>query len=164
MNLVNEQNRPLAESLILLRALDDGFDVFDTSRHRGELLETRLGLPRDDARERRFARSRRTPEDHGRDMIRRDDAVQYFSLRHEMPLSDKLGKCLRPHPIGKRGAIGSHESIMPLSRKKRKTAKKQRGCFQWGARVLLHNAHLFVYFFPDNRIIGDDAMRECIFC
>ena len=65
MDFVDEDDGARAVLLGPFRVGHDLLDFLDPSEHGGKFDELRLGHVRDDLRQRRLARARRPPENHG---------------------------------------------------------------------------------------------------
>ncbi len=106
VNLVDEDDRPPAgrppEPLRLAHHLAD---FLDPRQNGAERHEARLGRLRDDPRERRLARPRRTPEDDRLEQVALDRLAQRFPGREQILLADQLVEGPRPHPLGQRRRV-----------------------------------------------------------
>ena len=102
VDLIHKENGALAETAVFLRLLHDLFDLFYAAGDRGKVDEIRLGTVGYDAREGGLAHSRRTPEDHGADVVALDETAEHFSLAEEVFLPAILIQRLRTQARGER--------------------------------------------------------------
>ena len=109
VDLVHEHDRALAKASVILRLLHDLFDLLDAAGDGGKVDERRLGLVRNDARERSLAHAGRPPEDHGGDLVVLDQAAQYLARPKQMSLAGKFFECLRAQPRRERAGVSSAE-------------------------------------------------------
>ena len=109
VDLVDEDDRPLAlEAQAIARGGDDLAQLPDAPEHGAEGDEVRLRGSGDDARERRLAAPRRTPQDHRANTVGRDRLGQERLRPEDVLLADQVGERLRPHPVGQRSpALGA---------------------------------------------------------
>ncbi len=108
VHLVDEQNGVAAARLpVELCLLDRRADVLDAREDRREGQELRLGVSRDEARERRLAGARRSPEDHRVHLAGLDETPERLPLSQQVPLADELVQGPRTHAIGERAVTGS---------------------------------------------------------
>ncbi len=103
MDLVDEEHRLLAlERQPVLRGLDDLPQLGNAPRHRRKRHEMGLRVPGDEMRQRRLARPRRPPKNHGGETIRLDGLPQRAVRRGDLVLPDKIGEFARAHPFRQR--------------------------------------------------------------
>ena len=79
VNLIDEQDGPLAKTAVVFRLLHDGADLLDAAGHGGKINERGFGTVGDDAGQRRFADPGRAPENHGGYLVRLDQAAQHLA-------------------------------------------------------------------------------------
>ena len=87
--------------------LDRRADVLDAREDRREGQELRLGVSRDEARERRLAGARRSPEDHRVHLAGLYETPERLPISQQVPLADELVQGPRTHAIGERAVTGS---------------------------------------------------------
>ena len=105
VNLVHKQNRTDAHSAAVLRLVHHLPDLFDSTGYRAEIDKIRLRSPGDDAGQRGFPHPRRSPENHGRDLVSFNQLPKHLSRTQKMLLSHKLLQAHRPHPAGQRSGL-----------------------------------------------------------
>ena len=102
MNLIDEEDRPLAVGRVLLGLLHDRADLPDAARHGGKVDEPRLRLSCDDACQGRLADARRPPEDHREDLVLGDELREHLPPTHEMLLPHIVRQPFRSHACRQR--------------------------------------------------------------
>ena len=101
VDFIHEQNGLLAAQAQLLPGIvDDRPNVFDTREHCRKVGKMRAGLARDDAGQCGFTATRRTPQDHGEDLVLFDGQTDHGPLADQVPLTDEFGEVTRPHALG----------------------------------------------------------------
>ena len=106
MDLVDEEHGPLpGEAAELLGFLDRLPQVRDAARHGRQVDEPRLRRLRCDGGERRLARPRWTPQDHGGQLAGVDRLPQDAALTDDVLLPDELGQVARAHPGSERASL-----------------------------------------------------------
>src|SRR6185436_16832011 len=104
MNLVNEQNSALAETLFGACLLNCFAQVLHAREHGGKSYESHATLLGEQFRQRRLACARRSPKNQGwQSAAAFEQSPQNVPLADEMALADKLGKRPRAHPFCERG-------------------------------------------------------------
>ena len=91
MNLVHKHDGPFTEATVVLGLLHDLPDFLDAAGDSGKVDKRCLGAVCDDACQRGFANTGRSPEDHGADAVAFDQPAQHLAFSQQMGLSDKLG-------------------------------------------------------------------------
>src|SRR6185437_13425914 len=81
-------------------------DLFDAAGYGAERHEAPPRAAGDDAGERGFARSGRTPEDHGTELVALELGAQRLAGGEQVRLADELVQIARPHAVGERAAGG----------------------------------------------------------
>jgi hypothetical protein len=100
VDLVEEEDRPCPRRPEpLARTLQYLSNVLHRRGHCGELLEGRTGGLRDDPRECRLARARRSVEDRRAHAILLDRATQHRPFAQHVLLADELVERARPQPL-----------------------------------------------------------------
>ena len=89
----------------VLGLIDLSTQVLDRSRNGRDLHELALGMGGDDAGEGRFARARRSVEDHAREHVMLDRRTKPRPGADGFGLADVLIERRRPHADRKRGAL-----------------------------------------------------------
>ena len=107
VDLVHKENGPFPHQPVLLGLGHYPFDLFDPAGHSAEVYKIGFGLSGDDPCQRRFAHSRRAPEDHGRDFVLIDELPQDFPVSQELFLSHKFLQGPGAHPGSQGGVLGA---------------------------------------------------------
>ena len=103
VDLVDEDDRaPAGRSRGSLGVGHHVLDLLDAGEHGAERHEPRLRRVGDDARERRLAGARRSPEDDRLQQVALDGLAQRPARREQILLADELVERARPHPLGER--------------------------------------------------------------
>ena len=124
MNLVDEHDRAAVGRLAQVRGGDHHLaDFLDAREDGAERYELRLRHVRDDARQRRLAGARRTPEDDRLQQIALDRFAQRFARREQLLLSDELLERARAHAFRQRRRRGLFQRS--VFRKKRVHRSRQ---------------------------------------
>src|SRR5512145_1973936 len=97
MEFINKKNDPLK-----LCFLDNLFYFFETDTDGTQRNKRQFHIPPHKPSEGCLTYTARPPEDHGRDIFFFDEKSEYLPLTKDVVLADKVFKCLRPHPVGKR--------------------------------------------------------------
>ena len=100
VNFVHKDQRALAVTPVFLGLLHYGADLADAAGHGGKVDEGRFRMPRDDARQRGLAHARRTPEDHGGEMIAFDQAGKHLAGAQQVTLAHKFVQRAGTKPCG----------------------------------------------------------------
>src|SRR5687767_10662475 len=100
MDLVDEEDgaSPIAPSPVLGLAQNLA-QLLDAGEDGGERLEVVLRAQADHVGERRLARSRRSPEDQGREVVGFQGAPQGTSLSERLLLAEELREGARAHTV-----------------------------------------------------------------
>ena len=111
VDLVDEDDRRPARAARRLRPLDRLADVLDAAEHRRHGDELGVEGVGHEARQRRLAGARRTPEDHRVQPPGLEGDAQRLARAEQVALADHLVERLRPQPFGERrgGGVGEAE-------------------------------------------------------
>src|SRR6185312_1755947 len=120
MDLVDEQDRPRAETRGLFRIDHHLLDLLDAGHHFRKFDERRLRLLGDDLRQGGFAHSRRSPEDDRSGIVTLDLQPKRFSRSKQMLLSEEFFQRPRPHPFGQRSIAAN--GLVDAAKVRRKQA------------------------------------------
>jgi hypothetical protein len=102
VDLVNEEQCALPHAASLARGFERLFEIGNTGKHRRQLLKMQLERGREQPRDGRLARARRTPENNRMRPVRRNHPPDWTFRPDQMILAHHLDKRLRPQPVGKR--------------------------------------------------------------
>src|SRR5688572_25591368 len=87
VNLIDEQNRALSKPPGLFRHGHDVLDLFYSRKNCAEENEGRLGHVGDDLSQRGLSDSRRSPKDHGGNLVSLNRGAEGFSRTKKMILT-----------------------------------------------------------------------------
>ena len=102
VNFVHKDQCALTVTPVFLGLLHYGANLADAAGHGGKVDEGRFRMPRDDARQRGLAHARRTPEDHGGQMIAFDQAGKHLAGAQQVTLTHKFVQRAGTKPCGQR--------------------------------------------------------------
>ena len=102
VDFVHKDDRPCAVDTVFFRLLHDLADFLDAAGDGGEIDERGLGPQGDDPGNCGFADAGRTPEDHGGNDVRLDQAAQYLARTQQMLLAGDFIQRGRTHPGSQR--------------------------------------------------------------
>src|SRR5206468_2439580 len=100
MNLVDEENRPLARHLTGAGVFRRSTQVGDAGGHATDGDHVRTRLAADHLGQGGLAAARRAPEHHRREAILLDSSAQHLAGADQVLLADKLVEHARPHSQG----------------------------------------------------------------
>ena len=100
MDLVHENNGFDPHSAAVLSLGHHVLDLFDTAGNSAEIDELGMCFVSDNAGQGCLPHSRRSPKDHGRDLILLYELAKKLPLPQKMLLSHKSIQILRPQPAG----------------------------------------------------------------
>ena len=102
MNLIDEHDCTASQPAGSFRSGHDLLDLLDAGHDGTERDECGLCDPCDDVGQRGLSHPRRSPQDHGRNLVALDRRPQRFAGIEQMALPEDLVQRLRPHAIRKR--------------------------------------------------------------
>ncbi len=102
MHFVDEHNGPLAGARFALGIRHHFFNFLDAGEHRAERNKFRAREPRNQARQRGLAAARRSPEEHGAEIVIFNLHAQRLAGAEEFFLADEFIERARAHAFGKR--------------------------------------------------------------
>ena len=106
MDLVAEEDRTAALGVAtLFRFLNDLAYARNTFRYCAEQNELAVGVVCDQPRERRFARSRWSPEDHAADGAALDRVAQWLAFPEQLFLTEEVFEALGTHSVRERADL-----------------------------------------------------------
>mgnify|MGYP001159731230 CR=1 FL=1 len=105
MNLIHEEQRLRALARMVPGRRKHLLEVGDARKHRRDRLEPHAHRVGEQARYRRLAGTRRSPEDDGGQASGRDHAADRAVRSGQMLLPDDIGQCARAQPVGQRGGV-----------------------------------------------------------
>ena len=104
MHLVHEDDGAASGAARVLGGGHDVLDFANAAEHRAEGHELGMGAARDQARQRRLAAARRTPQDHRAELIVLDGHAQRLAGTEQSLLADEFVERARAHALGERRA------------------------------------------------------------
>lgn len=112
MDLVDEQQRLLAPPAMLRRGGKDLLEVGDAGKDRRDRFESHAHRVGQQARYRRLAGPRRSPEHDRGQAAGRDHPADRAIRTGQMILADDIGQADRTQPIGQRGMVGCRDGTI----------------------------------------------------
>jgi hypothetical protein len=101
VDFIHEQNGLSAvQAQLLTGGVNDRANVFDSRKDRRKVGEMRPGLAGNDSGQRGFTATRRTPQDHRKDLVIFDGPTDQGPLADQVLLADELGEVARTHAFG----------------------------------------------------------------
>jgi hypothetical protein len=106
MHFVHKHDGAVAGAPGMLGSGHDVFDFANSGEYGAEGDKFRMRAPSDQSRERGLAASRRSPQDHGTEVVGFDGRAQRFSRAQKRFLARKLLERTRTHAFCERRACG----------------------------------------------------------
>ncbi len=167
VDLVEEEHGPATGSRFACGALDHVAHVAYACRHGGERDErcTRR-IAREQARERRLAAARRTPEDQRGQVACLRESTQGSLRADEFALSHDFVENARPHPVGERRMRRARRSgTARLGLAARRGRSRARFAAEEGQRVVARHGRILIDALlpgrPPEALNGDPLRRRC---